>query len=260
MATCHFIMQGKGGVGKSLIAAILFQYLQKRDFQVYGCDTDPVNSSFAAYKSFEVKNLDIMEGDDIAPGRFDELIEYIFALPEGAQLVVDIGASCFVALCSYLKNNSALDYLQKEGHEIILHTVITGGQSLVETLNNLRSLARHFYDLPLVIWLNPYFGAISLDGEKFEKFKVYREVASAVKAVLEMPALPPLFERDFVDMLARHGAFEESLKNPKVFIMNRQRLIMIWREYKKRLDQAQVVPCPIPELATGIPGISGRPG
>jgi hypothetical protein len=245
MAVCHFVMQGKGGVGKSLVASLLFQFFQKRGFNVFGCDTDPVNASFAAYKSFEVKILDIMEGEDIAPGRFDELIEYIFSFPGATQMVVDIGASCFVALCSYLKKNAALDYLKQNGHEVTIHTVITGGQSLVETLNNLRSLARHFYDVPLVVWLNPYFGDITLDGEKFENFKIYREVAASVKAVIEMPKLSTLFARDFTDMLTRHCTFEEAVKGPYFFIMSRQRLVMIWRDFQKLLDQAQVAPEPM---------------
>jgi len=165
-------------------------------------------------------------------------------------MVVDIGASCFVALCSYLKQNAALDYLQHNGHEVLIHTVVAGGQSLVETLSNLQSLARHFYDVPLVVWLNPYFGNITMNGEKFENFKVYREVAASVRAVIEMPKLSPFFQWDFTEMLTRHDTFEESLKNPKVFIMGRQRLIMIWRDYQKLLDQAQVVPETIPGLAT----------
>jgi len=159
-------------------------------------------------------------------------------------MVVDIGASCFVALCSYLKKNAALDYLQRNGHEVTIHTVIIGGQSLVETLNNLRSLARHFYDVPLVVWLNPYFGEITLDGVSFENFKVYREVASSVKAIIEMPKMSSLFQRTFAEMLARHGTFEESLINPETTFMGRHRLNLIWRDYQNLLTQAQVAPEP----------------
>lgn len=67
MTISHFIMQGKGGVGKSLVAAILYQYLAKQGCQVFGCDTDPVNSSLARHKSLNVKVIDLMEGDDIDP-------------------------------------------------------------------------------------------------------------------------------------------------------------------------------------------------
>jgi len=45
MATIHFILQGKGGVGKSLIAALLAQYLHGRGLEVYCFDTDPINAT-----------------------------------------------------------------------------------------------------------------------------------------------------------------------------------------------------------------------
>ena len=49
MATAHFLMQGKGGVGKSLVASLLFQYLQRKNLIVHGCDTDPINSTFPGH-------------------------------------------------------------------------------------------------------------------------------------------------------------------------------------------------------------------
>ena len=43
MAKIHFVLQGKGGVGKSMIAAVLAQYLTEHDRQPMCIDTDPVN-------------------------------------------------------------------------------------------------------------------------------------------------------------------------------------------------------------------------
>lgn len=45
MATIHFIQQGKGGVGKSMIAAILYQVLRHLGKEVVAFDTDPVNAT-----------------------------------------------------------------------------------------------------------------------------------------------------------------------------------------------------------------------
>ena len=42
MATVHFIQQGKGGVGKSMIASILYQVLLLLGKKVAAFDTDPV--------------------------------------------------------------------------------------------------------------------------------------------------------------------------------------------------------------------------
>ena len=47
MGTVHLILQGKGGVGKSFIAALLAQYLQEKGVAVRCFDADPVNSTQA---------------------------------------------------------------------------------------------------------------------------------------------------------------------------------------------------------------------
>lgn len=240
MATVHFIMQGKGGVGKSLIASLLFQYLQKHGVAVFGCDTDPINTSFACYKIFNVKVLNIMKGDDIDARVFDELIEYICSLPEEAQVVVDVGASCFVSICSYIKESNAFEVLRAQEHQLFIHTVVTGGQSMAETMANLQALVSHF-DIPVVVWLNSYFGEIALNGQKFQDFKLYEEVESALKAVIEIPALKPgTFGRDFEELLARHESFDAAIKS-SLPLMTRQRLVSIWRNLDRAIDAARLI-------------------
>ncbi|MGX9935346.1 nucleotide-binding protein [Advenella kashmirensis] len=46
MKTVHFVMQGKGGAGKTFTASILAQYLaQKTGKPIHCFDTDPINKS-----------------------------------------------------------------------------------------------------------------------------------------------------------------------------------------------------------------------
>ena len=49
----HLILQGKGGVGKSLISAILGQYFQSKKITPHCFDTDPVNATFAQYQALQ---------------------------------------------------------------------------------------------------------------------------------------------------------------------------------------------------------------
>jgi CobQ/CobB/MinD/ParA nucleotide binding domain len=46
----HMSLQGKGGVRKSLVAAILSQYLASRGQEVHGIDADPVNHTLSEYR------------------------------------------------------------------------------------------------------------------------------------------------------------------------------------------------------------------
>jgi Mrp family chromosome partitioning ATPase len=47
--TIHLTLQGKGGVGKSLVASILAQYFRHRGAEIHCLDTDPVNQTFSRY-------------------------------------------------------------------------------------------------------------------------------------------------------------------------------------------------------------------
>lgn len=60
MATVHFIQQGKGDVGKSVIASFLYQVLRHQGKDVVAFDTDPVNATLLGYKEFKVIPIDIV--------------------------------------------------------------------------------------------------------------------------------------------------------------------------------------------------------
>ena len=47
MSNVHIVLQGKGGVGKSLAASMLAQYLTKRGESPLCIDTDPINATLA---------------------------------------------------------------------------------------------------------------------------------------------------------------------------------------------------------------------
>ena len=126
MAKVHIILQGKGGVGKSAIAAIVAQYKKSIGQAPVCIDTDPVNATFAGYKALNVRRLNIMEDDEINTRHFDALVE-IIATAEN-DVIIDNGASAFVPLSHYLISNQVPALLQEMGHELVVHTVITGAR------------------------------------------------------------------------------------------------------------------------------------
>ena len=240
MTTAHFIMQGKGGVGKSFVSSILMQYLLKQGLEVSGCDTDPVNSSLVRYESLDVEVIDIMSDADIDPGRFDLLINHIAGSRPDAHVVVDIGASCYVSLGHFLKKYDAFSVLQAQNHTVYIHTIIVGGVNRVDSLGTLQTLA-HNFSAPIVIWLNPFFGSITEGDEKFEDFKVYQEVADSLQGIIRMPFLKPaLFGRDIANMQTRHLTFEEAVEHPDLGIMPRHRLKNVWGQYQEAISQVSL--------------------
>ena len=97
----HLTLQGKGGVGKSLVAAVLAQYLRQDGRDVRCIDTDPVNRTFAQYAALAADRLNLRdEHNRIEQRAFDALMER-FLTEEAATFVVDNGASTFLPLWQY---------------------------------------------------------------------------------------------------------------------------------------------------------------
>jgi hypothetical protein len=121
----HIALQGKGGVGKSLISAILSQYLSSKGQDVCGIDADPVNQTFSEYGGLRVECLNLLREGSIDQREFDLLMERF--LKEDGTFVVDTGASTFIPLWHYILENHALDHLRHKGKRVFIHSVITGG-------------------------------------------------------------------------------------------------------------------------------------
>lgn len=224
MATVHFIQQGKGGVGKSMIAAILYQVLRHNEKTVYAFDTDPVNSTLAGYKEFKVTRLNILKGDNIDQRAFDTLVETIIPLEDSEHVIIDNGASSFIALSSYIQENDALAVFSESGHKVYFHTVITGGQAMHDTLAGLKALCISFPETPIVVWLNPFFGEIEVDDKKFEDFSSYKEFHNQFAALMRIPTVnASTTGKDLEELFSKRQSFEAGINSTRP-IMVRSRL------------------------------------
>ena len=96
MAKIHMILQGKGGVGKSFISSTLAQHKFAKGGNPLCIDTDPVNATFYGFKKLNVKQINVMNNDEIDPRKFDDLIELIAKADN--DVIIDNGASTFVPI------------------------------------------------------------------------------------------------------------------------------------------------------------------
>ena len=166
MAHIHMMLQGKGGVGKSLIAALLAQYMLSKARTPLCIDTDPVNATFHGYQALQVRRIDLMEEEEINPRGFDALIDLV-AQAQG-DAIIDNGASSFVPLSHYLISNQIPALLAELDHLLVVHTVITGGQALLDTISGFAHLASQFPpETRFIAWLNPYWGPVEHEGNGF---------------------------------------------------------------------------------------------
>ena len=236
--TIHLTLQGKGGVGKSLVASILAQYLKAAQRNVQCIDTDPVNRTFAQYSALAADRLQLRdEHNRIDQRAFDMLMER-FLNEDAATFVVDNGASTFLPLWHYLLENNALDYLREQGRRVYVHTVITGGQALLDTLNGFHELAQTTQGKNIVLWVNEYFGKIEANGKKLSEMTAFRENSEKVHgAVIIARRNQDTFGRDVEDMISSKKTFDEVILNGDLPIMSRQRLKVVQRDLFEQLDK-----------------------
>jgi CO dehydrogenase nickel-insertion accessory protein CooC1 len=70
----HLVLNGKGGVGKSVVATWLAEFLVSRGRSVRCIDGDPVNRSFSQYKALGEERLELVNEDGlIQRARYDAL-------------------------------------------------------------------------------------------------------------------------------------------------------------------------------------------
>jgi len=241
MSKIHMVLQGKGGVGKSMIAAAIAQHKISKGQSPLCIDTDPVNATFEGYKALKVRRLNIMDGDEINTRNFDVMVELI-ATAEN-DVIIDNGASSFVPLSHYLISNQVPALLQDMGHTLVVHTVITGGQALLDTVSGFAQIASQFpAECLFVVWLNPYWGAIEHDGKGFEQMKAYTSNKGRVSAIIKIPTLKEeTYGRDFAEMLQERMTFDEALAMESLTIMTRQRLKIVRTQLYGQMENTAVL-------------------
>jgi adenylylsulfate kinase-like enzyme len=235
----HLVLQGKGGVGKSMISAILGQYFQHRKTPPHCFDTDPVNATFAQYQALGAEHLNVLRRGAIHDKRFDELFEKICQI-EGV-CIVDTGATTFVPLWNYILENDILSFLAGQSRRVFVHSVVVGGQAMTDTLNGFKRLAETTTEKNVIVWLNEYFGEISKDGKSFEQFRVAEEQAhKLLGTVLIRDRNPNTYGDDMRQMLSQRLTFEEAIRLAEFSLVSKQRLTIIRRELFEQLDQIEM--------------------
>lgn len=242
MADIHVLLNGKGGVGKTVKASVLSQYKIDKGRVVLCIDTDPVNATFEGYAALNVRRLEIMDGDEINSRNFDLLIEWA-ASEKADDIVIDNGASSFVPLSSYLLSNHVPDMLVEMGHTLYVHIPITGGQAYEDTVNGFEAIVTQYpATTKFVVWLNPFWGPVQTSaGVPFEKDPIYKSALKEAKGQMigfvTMPALKKdQAGRDFSEMLQAHLTFNEALEMPSLSLMTRQRLKIVKQGLYAQLD------------------------
>jgi hypothetical protein len=238
--TVHFILQGKGGIGKTLVSTMLAQWIAAKDDKPLRCyDTDQENATFSRYKAMAVKHVPVMtDARHIDPKRFDALM--IDMLETDGNCVVDNGANTFSPLMAYLIENDAFSLLQESGRSVYIHTIVGGGDTLFDTASGFVSTATSTA-VPLVLWENEHFGLLqSASGKLFSESHTYHDHAARVRGRVTLCGRnPDTFGADIKKMNTARLTLNEVIQNEKFNIMEKQRIKVVYRDIYEQLDKVQ---------------------
>lgn len=233
----HFVLQGKGGIGKTLASALIAQWIDEtHPGTLRGFDTDQENATFNSYQGLNVELVNVMNSDrTINRKMFDKMLLAIFE--SRGNIVVDNGANTFSALMSYLIENDFLGMLQEAGKKVYIHTIIGGGDNLKDTTAGFVSLAQQT-NCPMVVWLNENANWGGTD--EFIESDVFAKNSDQVKGVVLLQGRnSDTFGDDIRRMNKSRMTLKQIMADDKFNILERSRLSTVVRDVFKKLDTVE---------------------
>jgi hypothetical protein len=233
----HFILNAKGGVGKSLVAFVLAQFHARRQLPVMCFDADATTATFSSFAALKVRRIELLEGTVINDRGLDQVMEPVMTEP--SHFVIDTGTSTYVAVSNYLIENDVHNQIRAVGKQVVVHVIIVGGgRTLRETLSDFDDLATQLpRDVEIIVWLNEHFGVIKQDSKAFHDMQVYQTHRDRVGGLVHLPPrTASTFGADVKEMMQKHLTFEEAIASPDFTVMSKQRLKIIQRDVYEQLE------------------------
>lgn len=131
MSTIHFIGGEKGGVGKSVVARLLAQYMIDHDLPFIGFDTDRSHGSLLRFYA-DFASPTIIDNYQ----SLDAIIETASALPE-QRILVDLAAQTHHPLALWIEESGVLELAEELGITICYWNVMDSGKDCVDLLKKL---------------------------------------------------------------------------------------------------------------------------
>ena len=131
MSTIHLIGGEKGGVGKSVVARLLAQYMIDHEIPFIGFDTDRSHGSLLRFYSDFASPTVIDNYQSL-----DAIIETASAQPE-QRILVDLAAQTHYPLAKWIEESGVLELAEELGISICYWNVMDSGKDCVDLLSKL---------------------------------------------------------------------------------------------------------------------------
>ncbi len=225
MANIHFIGGEKGGVGKSLVARILAQYLIDHERPFLGFDTDKSHGAlmrfYAGYASPVV--VDRYESLDV-------IVEAAAAEPH-RNILVDMAAQTQDALTQWMDDSSLIELSSEMGLGLTYWHVMDSGRDSVDLLKKL--LDRFGSRLNYVLVQN------HIRGDNFDILETSGQKRRALELHARIINIKRLHEASMIKIDSHSSSFwsaTQSTDEHALGILERQRVKMWLKNAYSEID------------------------
>lgn len=180
MSNIHFIGGEKGGVGKSVVARVVAQYLIDNNLPFLGFDTDRSHGSLLRFYTDFASPVVVDSYESL-----DTIIESATEQPD-KRILVDLAAQTHAPLVKWMDESGVLEMAGDIGLTLTYWHVMDSGKDSVDLLKKL--LDRFGSRLNYVLVLN------QLRGEEFEILEKSGEKARALELNAKIITLKRLHE------------------------------------------------------------------
>ena len=221
MANIHLIGGEKGGVGKSVVARVVAQYMIDKQIPFVGFDTDRSHGSLIRFYSEFASPMLIDSYESL-----DTMVELAAENP-GERILVDLAAQTHERLVKWIDESGVLEALNEHGLSLTYWHVMDSGK---DSLSLLKSLFDRFGSrLNYVIVLN------QLRGEGFDLFEKSAEKAQADALHAKIVTVKRLNQEVIAKIDAENASFwaaqQKGVMNGNgLGILQRQR-VKVWLQH-----------------------------
>jgi hypothetical protein len=227
MANIHFIGGEKGGVGKSLVARVLAQYLIDKNLPFLGFDTDRSHGALTRFYAGYASPVLVDRYEQL-----DAIVEAAVAEPE-RRVLVDLAAQTHDPLVKWMDESGVLDLAGEQGFAIHYWHVLDAGKDSVDLLKKL--LDRFGSRLRYVLVLN------QIRGADFSILKDSGELARAEETGARVITIKHLHDAVIQKIDARSSSFWAAQnagdkETTGLGLMDRQRVKMWLRDAYQQIE------------------------
>lgn len=238
--TVHFVLQAKGGIGKSFVSTLLAQHVINATGAAKCFDTDQENTTFTHYAGLGVRHVAVTnESRLIDPKRFDGLMETL--LTEEGNFVIDTGANTFSNLLAYIVENGVIAMLADMGKTTYIHTIVGGGDTLSDTAGGFYAIAQKVAGARVVVWFNEHFGEVKTpEGRAFAETQAFKQSAAKVSGFVTLHRRnAATFGEDIRKLNTKRHTISEALNSAEYTLMEKQRIKTFSRDVFGQLQAVQ---------------------